>query len=131
MMLPSRRFFRMINVNLSVATMNHASEWFLFLQFLCQSTLIFVSTNNDVITRFNALLMAVYLLISGLPAPRWAIFEAVRCVLHQHRTNFKDCFQQVLRITYRGFTFSRAVILKNAGEDLPYRERFNSLLLDL
>jgi hypothetical protein len=131
MMLSSRRFFRMNNVNLSDATMNHASEWFLFLQFLCQSLLIFVSTNNDVFGWFIALLMPVYLLITGLPAPRWAILEAVRCVLHQHRTNFKDCFQQVLRITYRGFTFSRAVILKNAGEDLPYRERFNSLLLVL
>ena len=131
MMLPSRRFFGMINVNLSDATMKHASEWFLFLQFLCQSTLIFVSTNNDVITWLNALLMAVYLLINGLPAPRWAIFGAVRCALHHHRTNFKDCFPQVLRITYRGFTYIRALILKNAGEDLPCRERFNSLLLDL
>jgi hypothetical protein len=121
----------MINLNLSDATMNHASEWFLFLQFLCQSTLIFVSTNNDVITWLNALLMAVYLLINGLPAPRWAIFGAVRCALHHHRTNFKDCFPQVLRITYRGFTYLRALILKNAGEDLPCRERFNSLLLDL
>jgi hypothetical protein len=131
MMLPSRRFFRMINVNLSDATINHASEWFLFLQFLCQSPLIFISTNIDEFAGFNTPLMAFYLLISGLLAPRWAIFEAVRCVLHQHRTNFKHCFPQVLRITYRGFTFSRAVILKNAGEDLPYRERFNSLLLDL